>query len=561
MRRNGGIPWSALALVLTVRSGGMAVEPVQMTGRVAIVKGGKLVKFVAGPSAPGGSFVLPAADPTVDGGRLTFVDVDHAVGNDVLYDLPVQPAPLGWKGLGTPPGARGYRYRGAGNASDPCRIVLLRRKVVKAVCRGAGVTLTTPAAGTLAVVLTIGADGDRYCAAFGGTEVKNDSLLKRLDATPPAACTCANVPPKELRFASGVPSGPCGALTTNSGSVDLDCGILYFGGGQVGTPPFVVADMVDPTTLSVDCCSGETLILGPLSESTTGTPKRCTRKGCMFGPPLVVPNASSTPQSVCVYPVYEEDARGVARCDTGDVRITLPIVGEAYLTGDILVRRCSGGTNPGLRCTTDPDCPGGGTCVIDPDLQPCPICNPQTGVCNGGRDNGMSCVPGNAAVVGIPFPTSRDCRVSPLLKVGDIPLPLSLTTGTSSRTAFASSGQSRVFCGFCRDGDDTLGFEVGSGNGVPCTSDAQCEQPFESCQQRSSGAFFVPANTIAAFGAPAGNLEDFAGHAATLVSVFCLPPTFVPIIDAPSDLPGPGAASFPGTLQLGSPGGAFLDAG
>ena len=45
-----------------------------------------------------------------------------------------------------------------------------------------------------------------------------------------------------------------------------------------------------------------------------------------------------------------------------------------------------------------------------------------------------------------------------------------------------------------------------------------------------------------------------------LVSTFCLPPTFAFIIDAPSDLPGPGAISFPGQLQLGSPGGAFTDA-
>jgi len=69
-----------------------------------------------------------------------------------------------------------------------------------------------------------------------------------------------------------------------------------------------------------------------------------------------------------------------------------------------------------------------------------------------------------------------------------------------------------------------------------------------------------PASAITEFGVPAGSLVDYAAHDATLVSTFCLPPTFVDIIDAPSDLPGPGAVSFPGRLQLGSPGGAFTDA-
>jgi hypothetical protein len=559
MRRIGGIPWLTLAVLLTVRSGPALADSEPMAGRVAVVKRGKLVRLVGRPPVAGGEFTLPTADPTVEGGRLAVVDVDDPAVNEVVYDLPVQPAPFGWTALGVPPGARGYRYRGAGSAGDPCRTVLIKRKIVKAVCRGAGVTLATPAVGTLAMALSVGMASDHYCAAFGGEEVRNDDVLKRRDAPPPA-CACGAVPPTELRFAAGPPGGQCGQLTAINGSMALDCGILYFGGGQVGTPPFTVADMVDPTTLGVACCNGETLVLGPAHESAAG-PKRCTRKGCLFGPPLVVPNTGSTPQSVCVYPVYQDDARGVARCDTGEMRLTLPIVGEAYLTGDILPKRCSGGTSPGLRCGGffDPPCPGGGTCVDDNTLQPCPICNPQTGVCNGGMDNGMACVPGSVATPGATFPTSRDCRVSTLVKVADIPLPLSLSTGTVTRVAFDSANQPRVFCGFCRDADETLGFALGDGAGVPCSSDAECAQPFESCEQRSGGAFFKPAHTLTEIGAPGGALDDYGPHAATLVSVFCLPPTFVALIDSPSDLPGPGAAAFKGVVQLGSPGGAFVD--
>ena len=41
--------------------------------------------------------------------------------------------------------------------------------------------------------------------------------------------------------------------------------------------------------------------------------------------------------------------------------------------------------------------------------------------------------------------------------------------------------------------------------------------------------------------------------------LFCIAPTYISVIDASSDLPGPGAVSMPGTMQL-SPAGAFLDA-
>ena len=44
--------------------------------------------------------------------------------------------------------------------------------------------------------------------------------------------------------------------------------------------------------------------------------------------------------------------------------------------------------------------------------------------------------------------------------------------------------------------------------------------------------------------------EDGARHAATLVSIFCIPPTFDPTVDAAGDLPGPGAALLYGDAQL-----------
>jgi hypothetical protein len=65
--------------------------------------------------------------------------------------------------------------------------------------------------------------------------------------------------------------------------------------------------------------------------------------------------------------------------------------------------------------------------------------------------------------------------------------------------------------------------------------------------------------TITEIGTPAGSLDDFAAHQGTMVSVFCIPPSFNPIIDPNADIPGPGAVSLPGDFDVNSPSGAFVD--
>jgi hypothetical protein len=51
-------------------------------------------------------------------------------------------------------------------------------------------------------------------------------------------------------------------------------------------------------------------------------------------------------------------------------------------------------------------------------------------------------------------------------------------------------------------------------------------------------------------GSPAGTLSP-GTHAATLASVFCIPDAGNFVINAAANLPGPGATSLPGTLELG----------
>jgi hypothetical protein len=593
MRR---LPRALAALSLTAAVGATALrasdEPIElMPGKITVIKAGKLAKFIAKPTT--GTFDLPDAanDPTTDGGTLRLVDLGNPAAGQ-SWALPSS----GWEGLGSPAGTKGYKYKGAGTPADPCKTVLVKDKIVKAICKGTAVDFDQPFEGALGVALTIGAGSKNYCTAFAGSALANlDTQLKRKDAPAPT-CAC-NGTPSTLTLRNTPPTDPiCGTVEDITGATaDLACNGLYLGSGNAAlTLPATVPDSVKAIVTNVTCCAGTDLLLGASTATETADGETCTEAGCKFGPPLPIPNQISTATSTCVINTYARDVVGEASCATGAVRLDLPLLSTTYLTGDLLVNRCSGGLNPGLRCTTlgaDPACtPGGGTCVADPDLQPCPICNVGTNVCNGGPNNGMACVPdGGVAIAADVFPTSHDCPPPALLKIGDLPTPFLLSTGTQVDTAVPSGSQQRVFCGHCRDIADGPSTNPGEGGGgafgvctagssgvgrlcavtgdcgvggvceaTPCGSAADCdvgddEDGREACEQKSNGAFGPNGGanmTITGIGTPSGDLTDHAPHAGTLVSVFCIPPSFNGIIDGSADLPGPGATSLPGLVQL-----------
>src|SRR5262249_23274739 len=160
---------------------------------------------------------------------LHMLDLGNPNANEMFVSLPPQAAPLGWRGLGSPAGASGWKYKGTGTAGDPCKTVLVKTRIVKAVCKGPDITLDPPFAGDLGIVLTVGTNSKNYCTVFGGTTSKNvdDTLIRR--NAPLAACTCgANVPTHVgVRNTPGV--GTCGSLSGGSINNNLACGGLYFG--------------------------------------------------------------------------------------------------------------------------------------------------------------------------------------------------------------------------------------------------------------------------------------------------------------------------------------------
>ncbi len=369
----------------------------------------------------------------------------------------------------------------------------------------------------------------------GTTDINNDIHACTTSVKAPilpAGCDCCG----NTRFGfltEAADGSDCGTVLDDSGNqiIPLECGGLYFGGGLDGVPlPALIPDYGQSYTKITACNSGTgALTLGHMTAAETGSNRDCTAVGCLYGAPLPIPNSASTSTSTCVINVVATNATGSANCNDGSVAsLDLPLSSGLYLTGDLL-----------------PAVPG---------IQPCPICDTGTNTCQGGPNNGLACAPGTLQTGG-PYPTSHDCPPPGAAFIGALPIGYKLTTGTQTDIAFDNAGapQTNIFCGFCATSGGVF-----QNPAVACTSNADCTTgTFTRCRQRNGGAFgtdlthFVTARTISATGSPAGVcLDDGAPHAATLVSVFCIPPSFNGIVDGSADLPGPGAAALPGQATV-----------
>jgi hypothetical protein len=171
----GIVMGAALALVC----GGIShATDIGIPGKITVVKPGKLAKLVSKPAVS----PLPLSGAP-SGGSVRLKDLGN--GDTNTY------ATTGgtWTGLGNPAGSKGYKYKGAGAAGDACKVILIKDKVVKAICKGPDVTLATTAFTGVASWRIDTGGGDRLCAELGGTTIKNQAgLLKRKGAPVPGGC-------------------------------------------------------------------------------------------------------------------------------------------------------------------------------------------------------------------------------------------------------------------------------------------------------------------------------------------------------------------------------------
>ena len=148
--------------------------------------------------AKGTDILSPAGgasgDPTAGGARLTLTN--PTTSELVTFTLPASH----WKALGSPPGAKGYKYKDAALASGPCKTAIVKPgKLLKVLCQGSGIgfTLNEPSQGSLATKLTLGngIGALAQCLHFGGTVITDkpasnggSGQFKAQDADVPDPC-------------------------------------------------------------------------------------------------------------------------------------------------------------------------------------------------------------------------------------------------------------------------------------------------------------------------------------------------------------------------------------
>jgi uncharacterized repeat protein (TIGR01451 family) len=193
----GAMAVVGLAFVASHESANAQFEEL-ITSRIGIVRFaanpplGKLYKLVSKAPKAGPLFLLPSADPATTGGSLA-VGVSPESLNCTLAAQAYN-GTEGWKTLGPPAAPKGYRYinkDAPGGTAGPCKIILVKEKVIKVVAKGTGGLPEPLAYGFnphINTVLTLGED--QYCARWEAPHFKEvaSKLIKAKDQLPPGAC-------------------------------------------------------------------------------------------------------------------------------------------------------------------------------------------------------------------------------------------------------------------------------------------------------------------------------------------------------------------------------------
>jgi hypothetical protein len=348
------------------------------------------------------------------------------------------------------------------------------------------------------------------------------------------------------------------------GNLGLSC--LYLGGGAAfNVPPGANPDnatsvlavsgvcpdgslelVPDPGSGPTDCTIGPETTSScidelPATESCT-TNEDCTPgsansgacapdANCFFGAPLAIENGGL---STCVINVILDGAGGTTIPTLGESSLRMPLQSRVYLTG-----------NGGAPC---PTCIAN---VCDPDWRAGTLPSPNAGeACTADATSGVThdCLPAGTFVGRIPVDLTPLTTDETVLESD----PNATACGKSPEISCATAGDCPTVCSgtpntvFTTTEDCPAGQTCGSDK---CTAEF-CPGQVPSIGPGLYGAFGLrAARKIIETGMPAGDITG-GPASAILASTFCIPATGNGLIDGSADLPGPGATSLPGIMEL-----------
>ncbi len=306
-------------------------------------------------------------------------------------------------------------------------------------------------------------------------------------------CTCLD----RLAFTTSAPGGGCGRINEA-----VDCSgtdLTPFGGSgpalECGTLYIGGGGSVQPPSPTPDGATS-IFLLGDTSDPTAVALSASTSTDTGSLETCTSPGCFFGPP----LPIPNEGAAAVSTCVINRIAASPPVGGSLDVTtGELSLTLPLTVT---VFVTGDLDTATAG-------IQPCAQC--VDGRCTVGANAGGAC--STPTTLG----TSHDCP-PPLEKTPLAPFGVDLSPLlTASVTATDAGGD---FCGA------TTG-------------------------QRNVGAFGQPTATcVTVAGQTAGDLRDGSLHDAIQASVFCIPNSGDALVDAVADLPGPGAVTLTGPLQL-----------
>jgi hypothetical protein len=319
-----------LVILLSASASMADLEPEELLpGTTAAVAPATLAKFVAKPVKPA-LFDLPDAsnDPVLNGATLRLFDTVLRPDGDFTFALP---AGAGWKLLGSPEDVKGYKYTGAGEPGDPCKLVLIKAKVVKALCKGSDVAFTLPFEGNLGVILTVGTGPKTYCAEFGGTPKGDETeVFKRIAAPAPDACpsneTTTTLPPTTTTTLPPTTTTTTTPVTYYSVSVTSAVPGNYpptqAGGGSISSAPMGIDGCSAGSTCSAQFAESSNVVLTATADSSSAF-SSWTNCPSPSGNTCTIPNLAGPVSVTASFTrVYRTLTAAVALASTGQGTVT-----------------------------------------------------------------------------------------------------------------------------------------------------------------------------------------------------------------------------------------------